>query len=499
MPSLNLILTCRLRSLWGGANHLKAIEDLIKLNVVDSAEVIHTLRPRTSALFKTYDGIEIIGHRMLLEVLEEINRLLEEEDAKVTKISFVGYSLGGLVSRYIIGELEKLQLFDMIEPVYYATFASPHLGVKFYKSHLKPINFLLANVLGRVGSELAIRDNDQMLVKLTEDEYITGLARFKHRFLFANIRHDRTVNFHTSYITDRNPFNDHWDTLDLNFNFTPSIVSTYRIRGMTIAPKLVNFTDSTFQSSQYVKRPVSIYKRLRYAGIVILLACIVPLWIPIVFTASTIGSIVSSFIVKTYKKQTYEELRKLITYDQLPGNAITATESGSSAISKRRDSSGSSIRERLDEATSEAFENVINVTQYDAHTDSAKDHGAGRYTNQFSVVGDCTPNLVDHVHEIFLNPKDDDFEIFQKTERLPLDETRQLVMQRLNALDWKKFAVYVNVLNAHDGIVARKGLKRSTVKGIALIGFWAGMINEYEKREKREALSFTRPGLAVSS
>lgn len=41
---------------------------------------------------------------------------LNKNGKKVKKISFIGYSLGGLIVRYAIGLLGKKGLFDTIEP-----------------------------------------------------------------------------------------------------------------------------------------------------------------------------------------------------------------------------------------------------------------------------------------------------------------------------------------------------------------------------------------------
>lgn len=64
----------------------------------------------------TYDGISTGGERVAHEVVEEIERL-EREGQKITRLSVVGYSLGGLVARYAIGLLESKGFFEKIKPV----------------------------------------------------------------------------------------------------------------------------------------------------------------------------------------------------------------------------------------------------------------------------------------------------------------------------------------------------------------------------------------------
>lgn len=62
----------------------------------------------------TYDGIERGGERVCSEIEEEL-RAVEESGGKITKISIVGYSLGGLVSRYAVGLLYAKGILDELE------------------------------------------------------------------------------------------------------------------------------------------------------------------------------------------------------------------------------------------------------------------------------------------------------------------------------------------------------------------------------------------------
>lgn len=98
-----------------------------------SGQQCRFLVTKTHSLDMSMDGIDICGERVLVEVR---SRALDErplspcvpqvqaelEDAKkqnkpVTKISIVGYSMGGLVGRYLIGRLHQLGLLDTIEPM----------------------------------------------------------------------------------------------------------------------------------------------------------------------------------------------------------------------------------------------------------------------------------------------------------------------------------------------------------------------------------------------
>lgn len=64
----------------------------------------------------TYDGISTGGERVFHEIEEEIKRL-SGAGQEITRLSVVGYSLGGLVARYAVGLLESKGIFERITPV----------------------------------------------------------------------------------------------------------------------------------------------------------------------------------------------------------------------------------------------------------------------------------------------------------------------------------------------------------------------------------------------
>ena len=63
-----------------------------------------------------------------MRTLELIKSKVAEPGACVSKISFIGYSLGGLINRWIVGRLEAEDFFETIQPINFVTLATPHLG-----------------------------------------------------------------------------------------------------------------------------------------------------------------------------------------------------------------------------------------------------------------------------------------------------------------------------------------------------------------------------------
>ncbi len=64
--------------------------------------------------FFTYDGIETGGERVCLEIEEEL-AAIEARGGNITKLSVVGYSLGGLVARYAVGLLQAKGTLDRLQ------------------------------------------------------------------------------------------------------------------------------------------------------------------------------------------------------------------------------------------------------------------------------------------------------------------------------------------------------------------------------------------------
>jgi len=79
-------------------------------------ESLHILVAKRNSGSFTYDGIERGGERVCQEIEEEIEKLAKEGQ-EIKRISLVGYSLGGLISRYAIGLLHSKGFFDKIKPV----------------------------------------------------------------------------------------------------------------------------------------------------------------------------------------------------------------------------------------------------------------------------------------------------------------------------------------------------------------------------------------------
>ncbi|EMD90613.1 hypothetical protein COCC4DRAFT_19893 [Bipolaris maydis ATCC 48331] len=208
--------------LWGNPDHLKYVSTTLSERF-PSEKLYVLVAARNSGSF-TYDGIDTGGERVAQEIEGKLEELAESGH-NITKISIIGYSLGGLVSRYAIGLLYRRGIFDKIRPINFTTFATPHLGVrtplKGYHSHLW--NVLGARTLSMSGRQLfgvdKFRDTGRPLLAVLADSesiFIQGLAQFKHRSLYANVVNDRTVTYYTAGISSTDPFVD-LDKVKINY------------------------------------------------------------------------------------------------------------------------------------------------------------------------------------------------------------------------------------------------------------------------------------------
>lgn len=233
----NCHLVVLVHGLWGNSSHLEYIESQIKHQIRPAEdEQIVVYKTGSHSGFLTYDGIDVNGKRISDEIVAETTRI-----GTVTKFSIVGYSLGGLISRYALGVLYYQKYFDDIEPVNFVTFCSPHVGVLNPGSGIscRIFNKFTPYFLAHSGAQLFLKDTKNIsfannanknllpLVVWMADPnsvFFQALASFKYRALYSNIINDKRTCWYTSAIEARDPF------LSM-VNQDPSIYNVHYIAG----------------------------------------------------------------------------------------------------------------------------------------------------------------------------------------------------------------------------------------------------------------------------
>jgi len=164
---------------------------------------------------RTYDGIDVCAERLVGEIKEHIK--IENSILWPEKISFVGYSAGGLIIRYAIGILHDFNFFDHVKPHKFITVATPHLGVRFSgETSIGPIvdralPFCSNLYGGRSLQQLCLLDHDkqghELLLELStpSSRFIFALSLFEISF-YANARTDRLVAYRTSSVSLDDPY-----------------------------------------------------------------------------------------------------------------------------------------------------------------------------------------------------------------------------------------------------------------------------------------------------
>lgn len=208
--------------LWGKPLHLNHLKERLLEQHPDGR--LYVLSPDSNAEYLTYDGIELGAERITNEIEQKVEEL-EKAGAKLSKISVVGYSLGGLIARYAIGLLYKNGLFDKLQPVNFTTFATPHLGVRSptvgYGGQVW--NTLGAKTLSTSGAQMFLADSFRatgkpLLSVLAEANsiFIRGLRMFQKKSIYANTMNDRSVPYFTAGISRVDQFVDP-DAIDVNY------------------------------------------------------------------------------------------------------------------------------------------------------------------------------------------------------------------------------------------------------------------------------------------
>ncbi|KAM3583644.1 hypothetical protein VKS41_003617 [Umbelopsis sp. WA50703] len=273
--------------LWGNKNHLNYIAKQLQETY---KEKIHTLNVAVNEAKYTYDGVDICGKRLVDKIKTEVKEL-EAKGKVVDKVSMLGYSLGGLISRYAIGVLGEDGFFDRYKPMNFTTFATPHLGI--YNPNPNPfvrlINWTSAFILARSGEQMRMvdkyRDDKPLLEVMASPDYefYKHLARFERRLIYANGVNDRSVPFWTAAFEDTNYFSK-FKAMDIEFDAGfKAVVVSFDLRD----PKI-----------KYVapKKPFTKWSILKYF-LFALIPVLLPLWIVIALSVVSTQGLLSRFRV----------------------------------------------------------------------------------------------------------------------------------------------------------------------------------------------------------
>ncbi|KAF8159499.1 lipid particle protein [Crassisporium funariophilum] len=214
MTAVHLLVL--IHGMWGNPQHLAELARIARETHADASSdgtVLHVLMSEAIMEDSTYDGVDWGGERIAKEVAETVKDLESKGDS-VIRFSVTGYSLGGLIARYLIGVLHQSGFFESITPVNFNTIATPHAGLPRYPSFFSSLSSVLGpKLLSRTGEQFYCVDKwspkgRPLLVVMADPDRIfhQALARFQHIRIYANAVNDITVPYVTAAIEIEDPF-----------------------------------------------------------------------------------------------------------------------------------------------------------------------------------------------------------------------------------------------------------------------------------------------------
>ncbi|CAO3692259.1 unnamed protein product [Rhizopus stolonifer] len=382
--------------LWGVKGHMDYIKNKLKDRYKDTILVlnIHVNEAKYS-----YDGIDICGERAAQQIEDTLDRL-DSMDREVTKISFIGYSLGGLILRYVIGVLGERGIFKKMEPDYFVTFATPHMGVKLPDNSFRStvFNYFSGRFVSRSGEQLQLRDSFEgiPLVHVLSDPdeiYFKHLAKFKVRRSYANVINDRTVPYWTAGLELMDYFHNNNDLDIVLDDIYTSIVTEINIR-----------------SKKTIEKKRGMTYTLKLYGFYLLLLILGPIFALLAVTVISIQGLISKNRVSRYLKDKTLFVKQSSERSQFMKGELLAG--------------------ALD---------AINIP--------------GENTSSLSETTSHEMNNRKHYYQLKPSPS-----LKEKSKEIEFDQTTIKICRNLNLLEWEVAWVYLNAFNAHGTIVCRQNI-----------------------------------------
>eukprot|EP01031_Cornospumella_fuschlensis_P029535 gene29535-35649_t len=169
------------------------------------------LKSKSNEFHRSLAGVQTAARNLRNEIAEA-----KTAHKGLTKISFVGNSLGGIFARAVLKDIfnEGDKTCLGLYPTLFMTIATPHLGVRYYTFldergiHVPLIlKTITANVLQASGKELFGTDsmvlNESLIYQLAlQESYLEPLRAFRRRRLYANVDLDFVVPLGTAALMD---------------------------------------------------------------------------------------------------------------------------------------------------------------------------------------------------------------------------------------------------------------------------------------------------------
>ncbi|KAF9421806.1 hypothetical protein BGZ76_003931 [Entomortierella beljakovae] len=507
--------------LWGNKGHVKFIAEQFKKRFGDRI-LVYRAEANESAF--TYDGIDICGQRALEEINKVIQVIEEGGDIselrgkknkskknglssdsmksststpnqssissrntshdnisvtlsnvspkKVTQFSYIGYSLGGLIGRFVMGLLELEKFFDPvdqggrgIEPFYFVTMATPHLGIRqpSMSTWSKVFNFLSSRMLSRTGEQLQMIDDyvdrKPILLVMSEPDsiFIKGLSKFKRRALYCNIRNDRSVPFWTASFSDADPFKE-LETLEIQYSeeYT-SLIESFEHHDIDTCARMKKEREESLKSLSFIKRTSARIANIpwkKYALLGFLGPFLIPVWLLVASTAISYQGVNSRIRTKKLilSSKILQRIRENSSTTKLDRYRDDDDNELSSSASLNSVSPNNTTKVKVDDIAECKDEHIVVNVANDSSSSSSS-----------SSSEDEQPTSHSYPHIKSIKP-------------LSLLPVQVEISRNLNKIEWKKNIIHIEGWNAHASIVVRE--KRFLNDGGAAVKHAVDMFKE---------------------
>ncbi|KAF9111652.1 hypothetical protein BGX27_004632 [Mortierella sp. AM989] len=374
---------------------------------------------------------------------------------KVTQFSYIGYSLGGLIGRFLLGLLEMEKFFDPvdqggrgIEPTYFITMATPHLGIRqpSETTWSKVFNFLSSRMLSRTGEQMQLVDDyvdrKPLLLVMSEPDsiFVQALSRFKRRAIYCNIKNDRSVPFWTASFSDADPFSE-LEAMEIQYNTGySSLIESFEHHDIDTLARLKQEREESLKTISFTKRTsqrIASVPWKKYALFGILGPFLIPLWIA--FATTTI-----SYQGMNSRKRTKNMVLASKVLQRIRQRSSTTK------LDRYRDDDDNSHNEERDYTHEEEETTVANAADVQ---DSKEEHvvvtvvkgSTSSSSSSTSSSGDESSTVVSY-----------SFPDLKSVRPLPLLPVQVEISRNLNKVEWKKNIVHIEGWNAHASIVVRE-------------------------------------------
>ncbi|PYI10297.1 DUF676-domain-containing protein [Aspergillus sclerotiicarbonarius CBS 121057] len=445
--------------LWGNSSHLDYVTSSLRDRY--SEDRLHILAAKRNSGNFTYDGIEVGGERVAHEVEEALEELATAGH-HITKLSMVGYSLGGLVARYALGLLYARGWLDKLEPVNFTTFVSPHVGVRH---PLKGTwGFLWNNVgphtISISGKQMfmidSFRDSGKPLLSVLADQdsiFIKALKKFKHRTVYANVVNDRSTIYYTTAISPINPFHD---PEDVHINYVKGYEPVVIDPDMHIIPSEKKHTKPLPLLSQAQQQLTSVLTNVPFQ---LLFTTILFVGFPIFLINSAIQTFRSQRRIRLHEEGTLGSVFGRYRVPVMVQGVQHAIEEAFEHAATRQDP------DYLSMDMNESKEKPKQAT-------SSRKGRTTAESKSNALVRDASP---DSASEPLLSGEDSETQEFPT---LALTPAQFSIIESLNSVGFRKHPVYIhNHRHSHAAIIVRTP-KPSFDEGKVVIKHWLDQVFE---------------------